>query len=233
METKKAFEADLENEKSSMFLMGLLVALCASFIVIEWSNRDVKNYIIPDEHGITVIEDDYAPVTVSTPPPPVVEEPKIADPVFKKDINAETKVTPITGEMDPTAETPDKNILDKPIEVPVEVDPDANVIYNFKNVDKKAEYAGGMAQLRKDLASRLVYPKGALESGISGTVVVKFVVETDGSISDISVIREIDPMLDREAVRVVKTLTGWTPAMRGTKKVRQVFTLPVQFVAVK
>ncbi|MCR5569104.1 MAG: energy transducer TonB [Paludibacteraceae bacterium] len=228
METKKAFDADLENEKSSMFLMGLLIALCASFIVLEWSNKDAKHFTIKDMMPTAIIETDPVPITTSTPPPPppVIEEPQITDPVFKKDEKADTKTTPITGELDPTKETPDASILTKPIEIVRETDPDDNIIWDYKKVDKTAKYNGN---LRADLSKNLVYPKAALEAGITGTVLIRFTVNKDGTIEDITVIREIDPILSREAVRVVKLLNNWEPAEKGGKKVRSVFQLPVNF----
>ena len=148
------------------------------------------------------------------------------DPVFKKDEKADTKTAPITGELDPTKETPDASILTKPIEIVRETDPDDNIIWDYKKVDKTAKYNGN---LRADLSKNLVYPKAALEAGITGTVLIRFTVNKDGTIEDITVIREIDPILSREAVRVVKLLNNWEPAEKGGKKVRSVFQLPVNF----
>ena len=228
METKKAFDADLENEKSSMFLMGLLIALCASFIVLEWSNKDAKHFTIKDMMPTAIIETDPVPITISTPPPPppVIEEPQITDPVFKKDEKAETKTTPITGELDPTAETPNAALLTNPVEVTTEVDPGENIIWDYKKVDKTAKYKGN---LRAELSRNLVYPRAALEAQITGTVLLRFTVNKDGSIEDIKVIREIDPILAREAVRVLQLLKDWEPAEKDGKKVRSVFQLPVNF----
>ncbi len=230
MEIKKNFEADLENDKSSLFLMGLLVALCGTFVVMEWSNRNAKTFGIEDVTTVSFIDEDPVPVTIQAPPPPpVVEQPKIEEPVFKKSDAATTKPIDVIGEDHPEAVTPDaQTILTTPIEIPTEVDPESNKIY--RSPDKKAQYPGGLPQLRKDLASRLVYPKGAIEAGISGTVIVEFTVEKDGTVNNIIVRRSIDPLLDKEAVRVVKALTGWTPAqMGGTKNVRSIFSLPVAF----
>lgn len=230
MEIKKNFEADLENEKSSLFLMGLLVALCGTFIAMEWTHKNTKPFNIEDVMQVPFIEDDPVPITVTAPPPPpVIEQPSVEDPIFKKTPEATSKPITITGESDPEAITPDPSpaILNNPIEVAPEIDPEANKIY--KTVDKKAAYPGGLPQLKKDLASRLMYPKAALEARIAGTVIVEFTVEKDGTVSNVIVRRSIDPVLDKEAVRVVNTLTGWTPAQMGTRNVRSVFSLPVAF----
>ena len=231
MEIKKSYEADLENEKSNFILMGLLIAVCAVFIAFEWSQRDLKP--VTKDEGIQMeeIEEESAPITEqNTPPPPPPPAPEVIPEQmpteFKKDEKADTKTTPITGELDPTKETPDASILTKPIEIVKETDPDDNIIWDYKKVDKTAKYNGN---LRADLSKNLVYPKAALEAGITGTVLIRFTVNKDGTIEDITVIREIDPILSREAVRVVKLLNNWEPAEKGGKKVRSVFQLPVNF----
>lgn len=79
------------------------------------------------------------------------------------------------------------------------------------------------------LASNLSYPAVAAENGISGIVIVQFFVEKDGSITDIQVVRSIDPALDREAVRVIKHMPKWNPGMNNGQPVRSKYTLPVIF----
>lgn len=75
----------------------------------------------------------------------------------------------------------------------------------------------------------LKYPAIAAENGIQGRVIVNFIVEKDGSISNVQVLRSVDPSLDREAVRVVRLMPNWNPGKRKGKKVRVRFTLPVTF----
>ena len=104
---------------------------------------------------------------------------------------------------------------------------------------KKAEFIGGNEEMIKFLSENVKYPEDVLlanEKGanIHGRVYVKFVVEKDGSISDVEVVRSLHPSLDAESVRVVKLMSGkWTPATERGKPVRSMFTLPFVFKPLK
>ena len=99
----------------------------------------------------------------------------------------------------------------------------------FTVVEKQPEFPGGMAELMKFLAKSIKYPVIAQENGIQGRVVCSFVVNRDGSIVDIQVMRGVDPSLDKEAVRVIGTMPKWKPGEQRGKPVRVRFILPVQF----
>lgn len=90
-------------------------------------------------------------------------------------------------------------------------------------------YSKGPSGLRKWLADNMKYPAIAEENGIQGRVVCQFVVEKDGSISDVQVLQSVDPSLDKEAVRVVKAMPKWTPGKQGGAPVRVKYTVPLQF----
>jgi TonB family protein len=104
---------------------------------------------------------------------------------------------------------------------------------------KKAEFIGGNEEMIKFLSENVKYPEDVLQANekganIHGRVYVKFVVEKDGSISDVEVVRSVHPSLDAEAVRVVKLMSGkWTPATERGKPVRSMFTLPFVFKPLK
>ena len=90
-------------------------------------------------------------------------------------------------------------------------------------------YSKGPSGLMKWLADNMKYPAIAEENGIQGRVVCQFVVEKDGSISDVQVLQSVDPSLDKEAVRVVKAMPKWTPGKQGGAPVRVKYTVPLQF----
>lgn len=104
---------------------------------------------------------------------------------------------------------------------------------------KKAEFIGGNEEMIKFLSENVKYPEDVLQANekganIHGRVYVKFVVEKDGSISDVEVVRSVYPSLDAESVRVVKLMSGkWTPATEREKPVRSMFTLPFVFKPLK
>lgn len=106
-------------------------------------------------------------------------------------------------------------------------EPPANKV--FEAVEQMPTFPGGDAELMKYLNKHIVYPTLAAENGIQGQVVVKFVVKADGSIGDVIVVRSKDPDLDREAVRVVKSLPNFIPGRMNGQAVSVWFTLPVRF----
>lgn len=99
----------------------------------------------------------------------------------------------------------------------------------FDVVEKMPSYPGGNGALQKWLASNITYPAAAAENGVEGRVIVAFVVETDGSVSDVRIARGVDPSLDREALSVVKRMPKWIPGMQNGSPVRVKFNVPVTF----
>jgi TonB family protein len=99
----------------------------------------------------------------------------------------------------------------------------------FMVVERQPEYVGGYDALREFISQHLVYPKDALMKGLEGTVYVSTVVNTDGSLSDFTALRSVDPLLDVEALRVVKSLPAWIPGKQNGRAVRTRFILPIKF----
>ena len=99
----------------------------------------------------------------------------------------------------------------------------------FDVVEEMPSFPGGNGALMSYLASNIKYPVGAQENGVQGRVIVSFVVERDGSISDVRVARSVDPSLDREAQRVVKSMPRWKPGKQNGSAVRVKYTVPVVF----
>ena len=99
----------------------------------------------------------------------------------------------------------------------------------FDVVEQMPSYPGGMGALMSWLSQNIKYPTVAAENGISGRVIVQFVVERDGSITDVRVARGVDPYLDKEATRVVKMMPNWIPGKQNGSPVRVKYTVPVVF----
>lgn len=99
----------------------------------------------------------------------------------------------------------------------------------FDVVEEMPSFPGGNGALMSYLASNIKYPVVAQENGVQGRVIVSFVVERDGSISDVRVARSVDPSLDREAQRVVKSMPRWKPGKQNGSAVRVKYTVPVVF----
>ena len=99
----------------------------------------------------------------------------------------------------------------------------------YDQVEEMPEFPGGMPALIEFLQTNIKYPKDAIKQEVGGRVMVMFVVETDGSISNVRVARNVFPSLDEEAVRVVKTMPKWKPGKEKGRLVRVNYTLPVVF----
>ena len=104
-----------------------------------------------------------------------------------------------------------------------------NTIKNIDSVDEKPSFPGGESAMKSYLNSNVKYPAAAQENGIQGRVIVQFIIEKDGSISDVKISRSVDPSLDREALRVVKAMPKWNPGKLNGTVVRVKSEVPVAF----
>ena len=114
-------------------------------------------------------------------------------------------------------------------EVVVDEKPKEEETKVFDVVEQMPSFPGGDAELMKFLNSHIKYPAVAEENGIQGRVVATFVVERDGSITDVKVIKSVDPSLDKEAIRVLKSMPKWIPGKQNGSAVRVKYTVPVTF----
>lgn len=99
----------------------------------------------------------------------------------------------------------------------------------FDVVEQMPEYPGGMQALFEYLSQNIAYPEDAKQQKIEGRVIAIFVVETDGSISNVEVVKPVFPSLDAEAVRVLSAMPKWTPGKQSGKVVRVKYTVPISF----
>ena len=99
----------------------------------------------------------------------------------------------------------------------------------FEVVEQMPSFPGGDKALLEYLSNNIKYPVVAQENGVQGRVVVSFVVEKDGSITDVKVVRSVDPSLDKEAARVVKSMPRWIPGKQNGSAVRVKYNVPVSF----
>ena len=158
---------------------------------------------------------------IPLPPPPKMQE---VEALVVVDDDKEVESLDIKSEDDQSEEI----IIAPPVdEVPDEPE-DVDVI--FRIVEKMPEFPGGTQALFKYLSENVKYPVIAQENGIQGKVFCQFVVNKDGSIVDVEVVRSAgDPSLDKEAVRVIKSMPKWNPGKQSNKPVRVKYTVPVNF----
>lgn len=99
----------------------------------------------------------------------------------------------------------------------------------FDVVEVMPQYPGGPIAMLKYIMENIKYPEQAMKEGIQGRVTVRFIVEKDGSISDVRPVLSVHPLLNKEAVRVVESMPKWTPGKQNGKPVRVRFNVPVMF----
>ncbi len=228
MEIKKSYEADLENKKGSFLLIGLVIMLAVVYITLEWTKTEVVKY----EESAILGEDEneeMMQVTIQdqTPPPPPPEA--VAPPPVITEIQI-VENTQETGDVQlQSSESNDKTeIVVAPVVTQVEEE-EIDEVISFAKIEQKPEFPGGDAAMMKFIASSIKYPTKAAEMGIDGTVVIQFVIGKDGKVADAKVVRGKDPLLDKEALRVVNSMPVWKPGKQGGKAVRVAYTLPVKF----
>lgn len=224
METKKTITADLERQKGLFLLMGFVLVLGLIFIAFEWTEQEIKVY---EQTGMAggPLDEDTVIVTqrLETPPPPA-PEPPVVTPEIK--IVENNVVTESTDAFNSEVKEEEEIKVVKPIETKIEEEDDQVI---FVAVEKNPEFPGGMEELYKYLGNEVSYPAAQKEMGIQGGVICQFVVNTDGSIVDVVVVKGVDPELDKEAIRVIKKMPKWIPGEQSKKKVRVKFTLRILF----
>lgn len=222
MEIKKSPKADLENKKTLFRQIGLIVVLAVVFFAFEYRSYDKRTLDLM-ERSVEDIPEEIIPITeqkVKPPPPPPPKQVTVLE-VVEDDVEVEDEIE-IDVEVDQDTE----------IEVyvpPVMEEEEVVEAEIFTVVESMPEFPGGPAKMMEYIAKNIKYPAMARESGIQGRVFVNFVVEPDGSVSNVKVLRGIGGGCDEEAVRVVESMPTWTPGRQRGKAVRVSFNLPVRF----
>lgn len=224
-EVKKSPKANLETHKATSILMGVVVGVSILFFAFEWSSQTqkldesiiVQDILAEEEIEITRRE----PTPPPPPPPPEPEAPEVIEVVEEK---VETKIEIKTE--DDASQRQEQTYVPPPPPKP-KVEEVADEI--FVVVEEQPEFPGGNTAMMKFLGDNIKYPVIAQENGIQGRVITNFVVEKDGSITDVQVVRGVDPSLDKEAVRVIQSMPKWKPGKQRGSSVRVRFTLPVVF----
>ena len=235
MEVKKSKKADLEGTKSTGLLIGYIVALSAMFASFEYTTREYEETDYVYSTAAFVSEEEVIPITqpiFTAAPPPPAETPAVAEILDIVDNNTDIEEEKIeTSEDTHEAQSgPSAPVHSGPAMVapgPVQEEGDEGEI--FEVVEQNPEFPGGEKALMEWLQKNLKYPSAASDNGIQGRVMVRFVVNKDGSVVEPKVLRPVDPLLDKEAMRVVQAMPKWKPGKQRGKAVRVYFTLPVTF----
>ncbi len=223
MEEKKSPKANLENKKLMFTQIGMIIALLVTWLAFEHKSYD-KREIDPSLLRQTeVVEEEMVEITKQEEPKPQpVEVPKqttqleiVQDDVETEDININADVQQDEVIEDYVApEVVEEEVVEQEI---------------FQIVEEMPSYPGGERALLEYVAKNIKYPQIARETGIQGRVFVGFVVEPDGSVSNVKILRGIGGGCDEEAMRVIKSLPKWKPGKQRGKAVRVSYQIPVVF----
>ncbi|EGN57005.1 protein TonB [Hallella multisaccharivorax DSM 17128] len=233
MDIKKSDKANLDNHRSTGFLLGLILALALLFAAFEYTTRPQS----ADEDD-TMLDDLTEDLTMKSAPQDTRDMVSaVAAPASKaitqnvKEVahvdNAE-KIAPLTSKLligGGQAVEKEANVTEALPQVTA--DKDTAVM---RTVEQIPEFPGGIVQFMKWLTRNLRYPPQAQQQQIQGKVVVSFIVNKDGSISSPTVVHSVDPILDNEALRVIKMMPRWKPGLDKGKPCRTMFAIPVNFV---
>ncbi len=224
MEIKKSPKADLDSKKLTFTLVGLVVALFVVWRVFEYKSYDKQN-LDTFARQVEVIEEEMVEITKQEMPKPQVQAPKpqvTQIQVVEDDVEVE--------DIDINAEVDQDEIIEEYVyEAPEIEEEEIEEEEVFKSVEEQPEFPGGVAKLLEYVQKNLKYPMMARESDIQGRVFVGFIVEKDGSITNVQVLRGIGGGCDEEAVRVVQSLPKFKPGKQRGNPVRVQYTLPIVF----
>jgi protein TonB len=216
--SKKTPEADLENKRPLFFLMGFAVVLSAFYVLIEWKSEYPEYDSYPELLAPAFIENEYGADIENRQTVPAAVEPAKEEPP-KHTVYEEYEVVEEVSLAKEETESIIQPIREKETILP-DVDTEADVMPQFP---------GGNAELVKYIYSHIQYPSAALEQRIHGRVWCSFIVNRDGTVSDVTLEQGVYIFLDEEAVRVLKTMPPWIPGKTQGENVRVKIYLPVVF----
>ncbi len=229
MEPKKTPSADLQKKSFLFFNVGLVVSLSLAIFAFNYKVYDQAEKMEVVLHSTSTDEIIEPPVTEHVPPPPpqltqpqVIEVPneEIIEQDIKINMDIETRIDERIVEMPTIQQT-----------VIVEEKEDPHQI--FVVVEETAIPQGGLPAFYEYVRNNMKYPAPAKRMDIEGKVFVQFIVEKDGSLTEVTAIKGIGGGCDEEAVRVVQNCPNWKPAKQRGKAVRQRMVLPITFILSK
>jgi len=226
MELKKNPKADLQNKKLLFFEIGLALALGVVLLAFEWTTSDSVNVDLAQTAEVKV-EQEIVPITTR-------DEVKPPEPPKQVTVSDVIKVVDDNVDIEDNTDIFDLEFSeDKAVTVMAfkDQEEEEEEYTPFVIVEDMPAFQGGdINNFRLWVQQNLKYPDVAAENGIQGRVIINFVVEPSGKVTNVKVVRGVDPSIDKEAVRVVSSSPSWKPGSQRGKAVRVQFTIPIIFV---
>lgn len=230
IDTKKAYDAiekkhwsvDINKYKGVIVNIGIIVSLALMLVAFEYPDYEEASLVVLDSGPIQIEEQIEIPQTQQKPPPP----PKIQLPTIVEVPDEEEIEDEIEVELD--VEIDQETVIEEVVEVEEEKE-EEDVDQIFTIVEETAAPTGGMTAFYEYIKDNLEYPRQARRMGVQGKVFLEFIVDKDGSITDVKVVRGIGAGCDEEAIRILQNSPKWKPAKQRGRPVRQKMTFPINF----
>ncbi len=213
----------MENKRLMFAQIGLIISLAiawAAFEIKSYDKRDLSDIMIRE---IALDEEMTEITTQDQKPQPPVEVPQQTTQI--EIVNDDVEVE---DNLDINADVTQEEIIEEYVK-PEVIEEEVVEQEIFTIVETMPSFPGGQEKLMHYLATNIKYPQIARESNVQGRVYLSFVVEPDGSVSNVKVLRGIGAGCDEEAMRVVKAMPKWSPGKQRGKAVRVSYNLPVNF----
>ena len=223
MEEKKSPKANLENKKVMFTQIGLIISLLIAWLAFEHKSYDKRQIDESLLNREVVLDEEMVEITKQEEQKPQpVEQPQQTTQLEIVDDNVETEDININAEVE-------QNEVIEEYVAPEVVEEEVVEQEIFQIVEEMPAFPGGEAKLMEYVGKNIKYPQIARETGIQGRVFIGFVVEPDGSVSNVKLLRGIGGGCDEEAMRVVKSMPKWKPGKQRGKAVRVSYQIPVFF----
>lgn len=227
MEIKKSPNADLERQRTGRFVIGLLLALASFYVALEWMVTPSNPLDDPELLAQLDSEADLAPLMRDN------NELKLAP---KVEPEPTLKLEVVEDEQSPMEERTDQQqeqmLESEPVDdlpMPEEEDEEKDDPLEMTIVEDLPQFPGGPVEFVKWLTRNLKYPPTAQQNNVQGKVVAEFIVNKDGSVTDVRIAKSLHPQCDEEALRVLRMMPRWTAGIENDKPCRTKVCIPIVF----
>jgi len=229
MEEKKSSKADLEGKRWQRFVLGLVVAVACLVVALEYSYTSSSGDDDEELLESFTIESDLPPLL--PPDNELALAPKVEPKPAQQIVVVEDDEEPAPQQEEELVETDmdsDMEALDdeEPIAPPEEKDDD---VVDFRVVEDLPQFPGGATELMKWLTRNLKYPQSVQDSKQQGRVVAQFIVNKDGSVTDVKIVSSFNQQCDNEVLRVLRMMPRWTAGLMKGEPCRTMVCIPVVF----
>jgi protein TonB len=236
MEEKKTRRADMEQRRTTGFLLGLILVLSICYVTLEWNSNDGTDDIDPVDLTDLMHESELVPMSNEETVMQMEERKQEKGEqlrVVEDDVELQQPEEESEGEGEGDGDDDDEALLKEMAEeedkalAPLDVDP--NNPLNFHIVEDLPKFPGGAVELMKWLTRNLRYPAAARSRKTQGKVMAVFYIEKDGSVTGISISKSLSPECDSEALRVLRKMPKWEPGIQNDQPCRTKVSIPIVF----